>query len=141
MSNRITAYIYILLANIILLAFAVIPHHHHDVKVCFTSYHCQNNAKESKHNESHQHDGPNSDNNNCKFIHAVSISTSYQSKNNIEVNSPDLSFLSLALFDISVHNYLAEISNRTITLLNPLSATVFSSYINASLGLRGPPQA
>ncbi|OQX72504.1 MAG: hypothetical protein B6D64_15035 [Bacteroidetes bacterium 4484_276] len=60
--NRLPALFFVLLANIVFLAHAVIPHHHHDSEVCFESSHCQSHNEPHEHGpaeHSHNHDGEN----------------------------------------------------------------------------------
>lgn len=57
--KRTIAFIFILLANISLLAHAAIPHHHHtSVGICFHSTHCTDCKDTDKHSHdaNHQHD-------------------------------------------------------------------------------------
>ena len=60
--KRLPALFFILLANIVFLAHAVIPHHHHDSEVCFESSHCQTHSESHEHSateHNHNHDGEN----------------------------------------------------------------------------------
>lgn len=41
MRKKITAILPLYLAGVILLAFAVFPHHHHDSFICFNAIHCE----------------------------------------------------------------------------------------------------
>ena len=62
MRKKIIPIFFILLANIIVLGHAFIPHHHHHREVCIVKSHCQNDSESHKHNNtnpSHQHDGDN----------------------------------------------------------------------------------
>lgn len=52
MRKRLTALLPLYIAGIVMLAFAVIPHHHHNELICFTVSHCG----ETSDTEHHHHD-------------------------------------------------------------------------------------
>ncbi|MDP3445042.1 MAG: hypothetical protein Q8T08_19450 [Ignavibacteria bacterium] len=54
--KKITAFVFILLANIILLVHAVVPHHHHQEMVCLESNHCQSGHTHDDSADTHNHD-------------------------------------------------------------------------------------
>lgn len=53
MRKKITAILPLYLASMIMLAFAVIPHHHHSEYICFNTTHCEEGIPEE---EEHDHD-------------------------------------------------------------------------------------
>ncbi|MCF8372190.1 MAG: hypothetical protein K9H64_11250 [Bacteroidales bacterium] len=60
MNKRIAALFFILLANITLLALAVIPHHHHETEICVVPSHCDEEGEIHDHDvarHDHEHDG------------------------------------------------------------------------------------
>ena len=60
MINRIFPLLFILFANIVLLAHVFIPHHHHNEDLCFASSHCEKDSQPEGHllsGHQHQHDG------------------------------------------------------------------------------------
>lgn len=64
MVRKYTAIFCMSLASIIMLAFTVFPHHHHQEYICFAATHCENESSET--NEHHSHDeGPLSDEHGC----------------------------------------------------------------------------
>lgn len=66
MLKKITAYSLIVAANIILLAHAVIPHHHHDAVVCFVLNHSHDDDLTHGHNhDGHKHQPGNDQNSGC----------------------------------------------------------------------------
>lgn len=138
MTKKLTAYIHILIANILLLAFVVIPHHHHNTEVCFMSSHCQSNIEANNHNETHQHDGSDSNGDNCILVNAAFIPT-YLNKSSLELNIAEKSVLTSTFFDISIFNYIAKATECSVSVFFPPSVNTFSSHIKASLGLRAPP--
>jgi hypothetical protein len=59
MIKRTASIFLILFANIVLLAFAVIPHHHHHHQICFIQSHCGNDDdrdNKDSNGDSHKHD-------------------------------------------------------------------------------------
>src|SRR5512138_1424267 len=60
MIKQIAAYCFIFIANTILFAHAVLPHHHHRQQVCIERTHCASDKESIDHNkpaDDHQHDG------------------------------------------------------------------------------------
>lgn len=139
MLKKLTAYSFILLANIVLLAHAVVPHHHHQSIACVESSHCQDDNIAHKHNapaDNHQHDGSSSA--NCILKQAV-IVPSNQGK-----NETDCVFCSLN-HSLDLQFTLPYTGNEAIIPIFSIVASIpdvsfsFSSYITTSLGLRAPP--
>lgn len=139
MIKKITAFSFLFLANIILLAHGVLPHHHHEQQVCFINTHCTGDAAIHNHNStehSHQHDG--TDNANCILKQAVIIPSS-QSRilkdcdNCIYTHSHD--------FFIFSNNFafkdLQPSSLNELTV--PKFSSFFISFVTPTLGLRAPP--
>lgn len=58
--KKITAHTFLLLATILLLAHAVLPHHHHQLQFCIESSHCHHHNVPDPLASSHDHDGENS---------------------------------------------------------------------------------
>lgn len=46
------------LASALMLAFTVLPHHHHEAYICFVSTHCDGNHDNAPHNHDNQHTCP-----------------------------------------------------------------------------------
>jgi hypothetical protein len=139
MIKKLTAYSFILLANIVLLAHVVVSHHYHQNVVCVESSHCQDNNLAHKHNtqeDNHQHDGSSSA--NCLLKQAVIVSSN-QGK-----NETDCVFCS-HLHSLDLHFTLPYTGNEVIIPICRIVASPpdvffsFSSYITTSLGLRAPP--
>ncbi len=140
--KRIIAFIFLVIVNIILLAHAVFPHHHHNYQVCLLNSHCNDDSKAHKHNtdeHNHDHDG-NNKTQNCLLKQAVIIPsnslkdqvkcTDYSRSNN------NLQFILFYSETSSSTIYPVSISNR-----KPVFKSEYSFLINHSLGLRAPPIA
>lgn len=139
MIKKLTAYSFILLANIVLLAHAVVSHHHHQIVVCVESSHCQDNNIAHKNNtpeDNHQHDGSSSA--NCILNQAIILSSN-QGK-----NETDCVFYSHNR-SLALDYTLSHTGNDTIIPIFRIVASAptvsfsFSSCITTSLGLRAPP--
>lgn len=52
MIRKFTAITLLSMASIVMLAFVVFPHHHHNEYICFATAHCQDEGE----NEEHSHD-------------------------------------------------------------------------------------
>lgn len=133
--KKITAYIFILLANIVLLVHAVTFHHHYD-RVCSESTHCQNSDVACNHSStagSHQHGAE-----DCGLEQAV-VLPSNQGKHEIErIAHPDNgSFNSLFTLIRTESKSLIQVFFTDLTI--PVIHYSYSSFIVASSGLRAPP--
>lgn len=130
-----------MLANILLLAHAVVPHHHHNKQVCLENTHCFHDGFKDEHStnrNNHSHDGQNS-HDKCVLKEPVVV-FSNQWKNDFKFHTTtDRS--GLDDFQCNIHN------RRTVFLIPGSSAIVpehfykcsYSSVVSTSLGLRAPP--
>jgi len=60
--KRIAAVVFVSLAGIMMLAHAVIPHHHHYSEICFQKSHCENEqSNENENNPAHHHENTGED--------------------------------------------------------------------------------
>ena len=141
MVKRATAIIFLSLANILLLAHAVVPHHHHNKQVCFTNSHCNHDDLTDEHGTNqggHGHDGENN-HDDCVLKEPVVV-FSNQWKPEFKFNNTT---------DRSNHddfNYNLLISSTEFrspvlsSCINKRAASSsYPSLVSASLGLRAPP--
>lgn len=136
--NFITVF-FILLANIILLAHAVIPHHSHHNEVCIGDSHLQ--AHSVEHNSCSDHKHSNEEKAEDCALNQVSVVLSQQLRS--EIKSFDC-FASLSQFD----GFQAQLLNESVghfSLQNvsspksPLLYFDYTSFVGNQIGLRGPP--
>jgi hypothetical protein len=137
--KRITAFFFLMIANLVLLAHVVIPHHHHQNVACINNTHCQDDIVAHEHNTTghdHQHDGNGSD--NCILKQAV-IVPSNQGK-----NEADCIFWSYN-HSLDYHFTLPYTGNEDLNQVFYIVASLpdlsfsFLYCITSSSGLRGPP--
>ena len=138
MINKVAALFFILIANIILLANAAIPHHHHKSEVCIVGSHCK--ADEHKTDgHKHGHDGDNNAD-HC-VLNQVFIIPANQVKQ--EIKSLDFSDNTINHNQFQANPIDLElISLVSIYLLKTQPSLLFSSYcryVQSSLGMRAPP--
>ncbi len=50
MGKKITAIFFLTLASMVMLAFTIMPHHHHQEYICFNNVHCENESPDGQHN-------------------------------------------------------------------------------------------
>ncbi|HBL77329.1 MAG: hypothetical protein A2W90_21840 [Bacteroidetes bacterium GWF2_42_66] len=140
MIKKITAFVFIVLANFVLLVHAVIPHHHHQSHVCIENSHCQCDSETHSHcNPEHEHDG--NDSNDCLLKQVVAL-PSNQVKQECKCictdhhSHPDHS--SFVLFNTG-----AEVSIPIFYFDTSIPIIVFSypSLVITTAGLRAPPVA
>ncbi len=139
MIKKITAYSFLLIANIVLLAHVVLPHHHHEQQVCIERTHCVTDEHSHFDNTSakdHQHDN-NSHSTICVLKQAVVIPSS-QAKH---LNNYD------NCSDNHNHNFYI-LSNFGYVDLQPISEAIasksvspsfYTTFVTPTLGLRAPP--
>jgi hypothetical protein len=142
MIKKVTPIVFILLANILLLTHAVLPHHHHNKQVCLIKSHCinDNNSKgHSSDNESHNHDDENNSN-DCVLKELIAISSNDWKQ--------EFKFTASAHYQqdhASFHYDLLNIGEEAVTAILLQSVSVhkvkysYTYYVSASLGLRAPP--
>ena len=126
---------FILLANIILLAHAAIPHHNHNKEVCIVNSHCQTNSNDSKH----KHDSK-KDTECCILKQVVVILTNSVRQ---ECNFTDLNDNHQPLYDYQaiLLNYELElfVSKFATNPHVPLISSSYTHFVSTALGLRAPP--
>lgn len=129
----------IILANFVLFAHAVIPHHYHVTEVCLVNTHCEvdHSSTEVAHHQHHEHEESGSE---CAFTH-LNVIADGQSRQDIKVSVLDLVPLQFSaqllehIDDLDLHLYAYEVSFSYIPLINK----DYLCYANKSLGLRAPP--
>ena len=142
MIKKRTAIFFILLANIILLAHAVIPHHYHQEQVCIVNEHCQNDSIAHNHNTSghnHQHDGDNNSE-SCALKQAVGIPANSVRQEfkwrGCDDNHLEFVHFQAVLFSSEFTSFVPQIiQNAQI----PLILSSHFNFVSTSLGLRAPP--
>jgi hypothetical protein len=139
MIKKLTAYSFIILANIVLLAHAVFPHHHHEQQVCIERTHCASDAEAHGHNtdaKDHQHDG-NANSTECVLKQAFVIPSS-QAKfvNNCDNCSDNHNH---HFFILSNFGYVDLQPDFEVVTYIPEFSSFLISFVTTSLGLRAPP--
>lgn len=139
MIKKGTAIFFILLANIVLLAHAVLPHHHHEQQVCIENAHCASDTDAHVHNtdaKDHQHDG-NSNTTACVLKQAILIPSAqgrflYNCDNCSDNHNHDF-------YILSNFGYVDLQPVSEVVTCNPEFPSFFISFVTTSLGLRAPP--
>ena len=101
------------MASIVMLAFVVFPHHHHNEYICFATAHCQDEGE----NEEHSHDTGSSNHRCVKNLFQTQINRGQ----NVEHQSEEGAYhhFSLSLFLVSniLEFYLLKQSNNVIPIV------------------------
>lgn len=144
MKNK-TAIFFLMLANIIILAHAVVPHHHLPHQSFFLTAETAEAESEHHHAESsdfdHDHDHDNkSDNEHCLLNRIIGLPTntvrqlcSYDFHADLH---PDFGGFHAVLLFVQFECVVQAV---TIRLRPPLLAFSYISYASSVLGLRAPP--
>jgi hypothetical protein len=132
----------ILLANIVFLAHALVPHHHHESQVCLESCSCHSDCSTHKHNttaHNHNHDGSDCSE-NCVLKQTVVIPSNQFRQ--------ELKYAAGENHHSPYHNFHAVIINceqlsfvpKIISIAQiPLIISSHSGFTPGSTGLRAPP--
>lgn len=144
MLKRTTAYTFIILAGLLFLAHAVVPHHHHDNHICFVKKHCANDNLKDDHgtndkSHSHSHDGDN-DSDHCILKAPVVLGFNQNRTdfhfNNISSDNSGHDGISYVIVDSTTELKIAVLSNLVFERSENCS---FSSLVPDSSRLRAPP--
>ena len=141
MIKKITAISFILLANIVLLAHTVIPHHHHDAIVCVEQTHCQHHAQHHSDGlaeQEHQHDDDDNDS-SCQVKESLMALFSHGRycrccDNDVAHHNHHHDFY---LYETFACTSVQPIS--TVVPNYPLQASCVPSCVTSAVGLRAPP--
>jgi hypothetical protein len=131
--KKIFAISFLLFANLVFWAHAVIPHHHHGNVTCFEVSHCCNDA-DHNHEADHNHD--HSDTSLCRILQDVVPTESSDQKFKVEVNDFHSLFLAVIPELISLDNHEVDI---VLLLRSDFSQSLYESLIVSGQGLRAPP--
>ena len=141
MIKRTIAIALLILANIIILAHAVVPHHHHNKQVCLVNSHCINESFTDKHGtnqDSHSHDGENNSDDCVLKLPVVIFSnqwkTDFKFNNKSDHSGPDD-------FHYNLLNSTTEVQIPVQSSFNyeRITDSSYSSLVSTALGLRAPP--
>jgi hypothetical protein len=144
MIKRTVATAFLILAGLLFLAHAVVPHHHHGNLICFTKSHCDNDNPghdQGPAPDNHHHDGDEGSG------HCVLKDPAVVSSNQITAGLKFIDKKSGQPGDDNIHYclpvYTAIISVPELwsSLQSPPHASLYHSFSTASAGLRAPPAA
>ena len=134
------------MANIVLLAHAVIPHHHHENEVCIASLSCEDEHEiDSQENHKHCaiHDYEHNDHKdveNCT-LRNIEYLSSRNSKHECNCgiyfnHNHEFNDFQTVLFDIDFYQYSFYVVSK---IPIPESSNFYINFVNTSLSLRAPP--
>lgn len=140
MSKKITAFGFVLLATLSVLAHAVIPHHHHQVVVCVEDIQHEEHAchhDDGVHEHGNDHQEGQSHATPCEFKLAVVVPSSQgkqlKSCDDCLDSHQHISYLPTVVERVELPLQLAAVTN------NPVYASFYTSFVTPTLGLRAPP--
>lgn len=145
MIKRVTAIIFILLANIILLAHAVIPHLHNDGLPSLVKPHSAHSH--SCHFEGHDHNTSDHepDTNNdvyaCILKQVIYPPTNNPHRLDCQCNNCNGDFHSYQAILLSLYRFTSNIPIQQTTGAPPFVQSFYSVHVSQSSGLRAPPFA
>jgi len=144
MMKRFWPIFVLLFANIVLVAHAVIPHHHHSSIICVKSSHCESDSDKHDHEtplDSHRHDGPDNPE-NCVLKQIIAIPSNHSRQ---IISNLDSGIDHFAGSDLNTSDNYSGIVKLVYTGLfagcMPVLSSNYLYFINSSLGLRAPPLA
>ena len=138
---------FLLLANIILLAHAAVPHHHHEtISICFCDMHgtnceetCTHEHHDTQTTHHEQHEFPSSD--DCCYIDTFYAPTHNNLKTSCHLHEKCECGKMILYALISTSIYTSDFVEDTIIHFrqNPCVQLFYSDFISQSIGLRAPP--
>ncbi len=137
--KKITAILFVLLANIIIVAHAVVPHHHLSNKVLIiTEHHDADDFNHKHHTDDHDHEhGDANDYDFCLLKQVISIPTNTSKQ---EFSSPSIDFEFGNRLAILIKNDFACNPPPILSYLQTSFHSLFyTCFINSVSGLRAPP--
>jgi len=137
--KQITAFIFLVIVNLILLTHAVFPHHHHDSQVCLFDDHCSDDNVAHNHDtdkHGHEHDG-NANNLDCLLDEEVIIpSKPYKSQITLQNNGSGLDYHFTLITPAFNYPEVPAIASHSPTDFQEPFTSFFSGHF---YGLRAPP--
>ncbi|NQU33935.1 MAG: hypothetical protein HQ521_11920 [Bacteroidetes bacterium] len=141
MFNKIISISFVVVANILLLANLVIPHHHHESEICVDVSHCESdNVKHDDSSTKHDHDHDSTSKTDHCALNQVYIVATDNVKQDyssfiFSCSNYELSdYLALLFHDESQESQLDITFNEYHYSLNS-----YYNFISTSKGLRAPP--
>jgi hypothetical protein len=140
MKTKKTAFLFLLVANLVLLVHAVIPHHHHSLEICITDSNCQDACENHEHSNSNcDHTGNETD--DCCVLNQLILlpGNNMRQETNCTIgddfNPPFDStpiILSYTDFNVGPKNIKAKVPI-------PVIQSAYTQFVVLSSGLRAPP--
>jgi hypothetical protein len=137
MTTKKTAFLFLLVANLILLAHAVIPHHHHNLVVCIEGSHCQDSENHEHSNCNHTDD----ETGDCCVLNQLVLMPGNNMRHEINCAiSDDFNppfdgtpiILSYTDFNVGPKSIKAKVPI-------PVIQSAYTQFVALSSGLRAPP--
>ncbi len=143
MFKKSVSFLFIIVANLILLAHALIPHHHHNLEVCLNADECSfhndfqsQNQEDKDHKHNHNHS---SDTECCVLKQAVVIPTNFDK---LKTSFFDYKILHNTFYDcqldflkVKFDLYFQDFKNKAA----PFEEQLYTQSVNIYFGLRAPP--
>lgn len=137
MLKKITAILFLSLASIIILAFAVIPHHHHQDYICFNSLHCEGHTSSEEHSHDGEHDS---------YAHSCvkNLFETQVSRTQSSVHSCDdgncFHFTQILFLSSDILSLLSQKADETLMSRPYYKEKLHSAYYISDLSGRAPPR-
>jgi hypothetical protein len=138
MIKKRIAIMFVLIANFVLLAHIVMPHHHHEGNVFVLSSHCHqnDNSDDAANNADHKQHHGNHDNECCLLDQDIIIPSNQIRLENLSIdNNTSYYDFHFILESNKLEFYVPEYKRKIILLIR----FSYAQIANISLGLRAPP--
>ncbi|MFA5849446.1 MAG: hypothetical protein WC833_06160 [Bacteroidales bacterium] len=143
MIKRATAIFLILLANILLFAHVVVPHHHQKYKIDIVGFHSHEECENDNHPvKGHNHDSDNKDEHDYCILKEVIVIPSNLFKQECKCLESKCVYKDFRAYQAIWHDYKSDLQNLLDSSDIPLPPLIHSAHsylINNSKGLRAPP--
>lgn len=134
---------FLMLASILLVAHAVIPHHHHNKQICLERSHCIHDDLKDENGTttgSHSHDGENN-HDDCVLKDPVVVLSNQWKTDFRLINETDRSGLDGFHDNLLITSTEFPIPVLSSYVYERVTDSLYPSLVAASLGLRAPPAA
>ncbi len=135
--KRAMVFTVLMLANMVLLVHSIVPHHHHESKICFSVFHCEDCEAHARHHEcsgAHEHDN---DLDGCLLKEELVI-LSFREESGIvpaEIQAFDLGIFFISTTDLSSSFLSGGLPFLHKPFLSPAARQVITHWHS----LRAPP--
>jgi hypothetical protein len=136
--------VFIFMAGLIILAHAVVPHHHHDNIICIENTHCADDTSPHNHNYDNDHKDTGDHDHDCShdvqtcFLNQFIPNQNNENQKILKYGNSNTIFpvLVFAIFNSETENFSLR---KTDFSFIPIKLLNYTTFVTKCFGLRAPP--